>query len=38
VALAVVFLLDISLNWNLVWPVVLIVVGIAALARPRRRS
>jgi asparagine N-glycosylation enzyme membrane subunit Stt3 len=32
VALAVVFLLDISLNWNLLWPVILIVVGIGVLA------
>ena len=38
VALAVVFLLDVSINWNLLWPVILIVVGIAVLARPRRRS
>ncbi|HMN86804.1 MAG TPA: hypothetical protein PKA74_12545 [Bauldia sp.] len=33
VALTVMFLLDLDVNWNLVWPIVLILIGVAALAR-----
>ena len=32
-AIAVVFLLDLHVNWGLIWPAILIVIGVSALAR-----
>lgn len=32
-ALTAVFLFDLDVNWNLVWPVILIALGLGALAR-----
>ncbi|HZP20148.1 MAG TPA: hypothetical protein VFB16_08045 [Bauldia sp.] len=37
VALAVIFLLDVNIDWQMVWPVILIVIGVGLLLRNYRR-
>ncbi|KAB2870175.1 MAG: hypothetical protein F9K43_10235 [Bauldia sp.] len=37
IALTAMFLFDLDVNWNVVWPVVLIAIGLGALARAYRR-
>ena len=37
-AIAAVFLFDLDVNWGLIWPVILIMLGVAALARAYTRQ
>jgi hypothetical protein len=38
VALTLVFLLDLDVNWNVIWPAALIVIGLGVLARAYWRN